>query len=58
MSALCNGTQCLPEIKSICLANNRLTERGAISIIPGLNKNLLVLDLANNQLGKVGCQVI
>jgi len=58
MLALSKGSQCLPNVESICLSNNRISERGAINIIPNLNKNIKILDLSHNNLGKMGCETI
>jgi len=58
MAALSMGSQCLPNIESICLSNNRISERGALNIIPNLNKNIKIIDLSNNNLGKAGCETI
>ena len=52
------GSQCLPNVEYICLSNNRMTDKGALNLIPNLNKSVKNLDLSNNNFGKKGCEII
>ena len=45
-------------MESICLSNNRISEKGALNFIPNLKKNIKIIDLSNNNLGKAGCESI
>jgi hypothetical protein len=40
------------------LKNNRITEKGAKTIISNLNKNLKVLDFSDNNIGNKGSETL
>jgi len=58
MNAISAGSKRMQSVEKIALGNNRITPRGAQNIIPCLNSNLLHLDLQNNNIGKIGCELI
>lgn len=49
--SLGQGLKLSNAVSKINLASNRLTPRGGLSILQGLNHNVIELDLSNNELG-------
>ena len=50
------GLKTAPEIKTYSLANNRLSSKGANFILSKLSKSAEVIDLSNNNIGRIGCE--
>lgn len=49
------GIRLLPNISHLFLAGNRLSEKGAKTVLSQLGKNTKTIDLADNQIGSIGC---
>ncbi len=58
IECLSQGIGQLPHINEFNLRQNRITELGATAILNKMNKNLRLLDLSLNNIGRMGCQLL
>jgi len=54
ISCLSKGVKLMPNLNNINLKSNRITETGAEGLIRMLNNNIQVLNIAENNIGKMG----
>ncbi len=50
------GVGHLSGIKNFKMNHNRISDLGAISFLHNLSRNVKLLDLADNTIGRIGCQ--
>ena len=51
MRALSYGVKCFPDIISLQLQNNRISDKGAAVLFQNLSPNLETLDISDNMIG-------
>lgn len=50
------GLKCLPNIQIFSMGGNRITDKGAETLLSQIGKNAKVIDLSSNNVGKLGCE--
>ncbi|KAL4466565.1 hypothetical protein ABPG72_010616 [Tetrahymena utriculariae] len=55
---LSEGMRRVPHIQNFYMSGNRITNKGADDLLKTISKKARVLELAENQIGKIGCEHI
>jgi Ran GTPase-activating protein (RanGAP) involved in mRNA processing and transport len=50
------GIKKLPNLRIFKLSGNRINEKGAGKLINEITKNGKIIDMANNNIGRLGCE--
>jgi hypothetical protein len=50
-SAFSQGLQLSNNVRKVNVSDNRLSEKGSLELVKGLNKHIQELDLSNNRVG-------
>jgi len=58
MPAISEGVLHLPEVLSLNLQNNKISDRGLKNLMPSLQANLKQIDLSGNRFSFEGCRLL
>ena len=58
MEIFSKGLRLCPSVTSLNLKDNRISPKGANTLLQDLNKKIKIIDLSYNSIGKSGCEQI